>query len=205
MGLESPCQIRLGRATLPGKAHVDGVRFTFRGETRLAVALTDIRSARVSGPDELRVTHAGGDFTLLLEPGTAPKWADKLLHPPSRADKLGLKPAQRVAVIGVDDEDFLREAALRLGAAPTKEIGRDLDLIFYAADTPDDLTRLEKLKAHLRPAGAIWVVSRKGKAATLKDVEVMQAARAAGLVDNKVCSFSATHTALRLVIPRGAR
>jgi hypothetical protein len=43
------------------------------------------------------------------------------------------------------------------------------------------------------------VVSRKGKAATLKDVEVMAAARVRGLVDNKVCAFSTTHTALRFV------
>ena len=56
-----------------------------------------------------------------------------------------------------------------------------------------------------RPNGAIWVVSRKGKAATLRDVDVIAAARASGLVDNKVASFSATHTALRLVIPVAQR
>ena len=53
----------------------------------------------------------------------------------------------------------------------------------------------------IRPAGGIWVVSRKGRAATIRDVEVIAAARAAGLVDNKVVSFSDTHTSLRLVIP----
>jgi hypothetical protein len=48
-------------------------------------------------------------------------------------------------------------------------------------------------------------VSRKGKAATLRDVEVMAAARDHGLVDNKVVSFSASRTALRLVIPVALR
>ena len=33
----------------------------------------------------------------------------------------------------------------------------------------------------------------------------MAAARDAGLVDNKVASFSETHTALRLVIPKEQR
>jgi hypothetical protein len=33
----------------------------------------------------------------------------------------------------------------------------------------------------------------------------MAAAREAGLVDNKVVSFSATHTALRLIVPRSQR
>ncbi len=70
------------------------------------------------------------------------------------------------------------------------------------------VARLAELKRHLAPAGAIWVVSLKGKAARVKDVDVMRAAKAAGLVDNKVCGFSATHTALKLVIPvveRGGR
>jgi len=67
------------------------------------------------------------------------------------------------------------------------------------------LPPLEALAGRIRPAGAIWVVSRKGKAATLRDVEVMAAARTAGLVDNKVASFSPTHTSIRLVIPVARR
>ena len=59
----------------------------------------------------------------------------------------------------------------------------------------------QRLKASLRPDGAIWVVSLKGKVARLKDVDVIAAAKAAGLVDNKVVGFSDTHTSLRLVIP----
>lgn len=51
----------------------------------------------------------------------------------------------------------------------------------------------------LSAKGAIWIVSRKGEAATVKDVEVMAAAKAFGLVDNKVVGFSKTHTALRFV------
>jgi hypothetical protein len=51
----------------------------------------------------------------------------------------------------------------------------------------------------------MWFVSRKGTAATLRDVEVMGAAKASGLVDNKVASFSPTHTSLRLVIPVALR
>jgi hypothetical protein len=49
------------------------------------------------------------------------------------------------------------------------------------------------------------VVSRKGKAATLRDIDVIDAAKSVGLVDNKVASFSPTHTALRLVIPVALR
>jgi len=56
---------------------------------------------------------------------------------------------------------------------------------------------LAGLMDDMTPKGAVWIVSRKGKAATIKDVEVMATARAMGLVDNKVVGFSDTHTALR--------
>lgn len=78
-------------------------------------------------------------------------------------------------------------------------------MIFHAADSAAALAQLKKLGARLQPAGAIWVVSRKGRDATVRDADVFKAAKAAGLVDNKVCSFSATHTAVRLVIPRARR
>ncbi len=39
----------------------------------------------------------------------------------------------------------------------------------------------------------------------IKDVDVIAAGKAAGLVDGKVASFSATHTAEKLVIPVGKR
>lgn len=129
----------------------------------------------------------------------------KIRHPKSLIDKLGVKPDSRVAVLGVNDPEFLVQATQRLGAAPTVKPGGDLDFIFYAADSVRQLAKLKWLKTRLQPAGAIWVVSLKGKAATIKHTAVMKAARAAGLVDNKVCGFSATHTALKLVIPKNRR
>ena len=77
--------------------------------------------------------------------------------------------------------------------------------MFLAADDHEDLVALPALRERLRPNGAIWVVSRKGKAATLRDVEVMAAGKASGLVDNKVVSFDETRTSLRLVIPVALR
>ena len=81
----------------------------------------------------------------------------------------------------------------------------DTDLVFLAADSHAELVGLPALRARIRPAGGIWVVSRKGRAATLRDIEVMAAARDAGLVDNKVVAFSPTHTSIRLVIPVALR
>jgi len=78
-------------------------------------------------------------------------------------------------------------------------------VVLLGADSVAALAPLEELATRIRPNGAIWVISRKGKAATIRDIEVMAAGKTAGLVDNKVASFSATHTALRLVIPVARR
>jgi hypothetical protein len=122
-----------------------------------------------------------------------------------RPAKLGLRPGARVAILGVDDPDLPGELAHFTSDVTHGRPQASTDLVFLAADAPADLAVLPELQACLRADGAVWVVSRKGRGATLRDVEVMAAAREAGLVDNKVVAFSGTHTALRLVIPRAER
>ncbi len=122
-----------------------------------------------------------------------------------RLDKLGVRPGARVALVGLRDADFEAELDGRTHDVTHGEPAPDTDLVFLAADDLAALEALGALRARIRPAGAIWVVSRKGRAATLRDVEVMAAARSAGLVDNKVASFDPSRTALRLVIPLALR
>jgi Protein of unknown function (DUF3052) len=120
-------------------------------------------------------------------------------------DKLGLRPGMRVALIDIDDPDIRRSIADRTTDLTEGWPEADTDIVLLGADTPDALAPLGALATRIKPNGAIWVVSRKGKAATLRDVAIIDAARAAGLVDNKVASFSSTHTSLRLVIPVARR
>jgi hypothetical protein len=120
-------------------------------------------------------------------------------------DKLGVKPGARVAIVDVPDEDFRALLADRTTDVTDGWPEPETALVFLAADSIDELIRIGPLQESLVPNGAIWVVSRKGKDATLRDVDVIEAAKAVGLVDNKVVSFSPTHTALRLVIPVARR
>lgn len=120
-------------------------------------------------------------------------------------DKLGVKPGARVAIIDLPDTDFRAFLSERTTDVTDGWPEPETDLVFLGADSIDELLRIGPLQEALVPNGAIWVVSRKGKAASLRDVEVIDAAKAVGLVDNKVASFSATHTALRLVIPVARR
>ena len=119
-------------------------------------------------------------------------------------DKLGVKPGDRVAVLGIDDTEFWRVLRGRTGDIRTT-LRTACNVVFYEADSERDLARLPALRKKIVENGAIWVVSRKGKAATIKDIHVIGAAKSAGLVDNKVVSFSPTHTSLRLVVPLALR
>jgi len=120
-------------------------------------------------------------------------------------DKLGLRPGMRIALMDIDDPEIRPRVADRTSDITEGWPEPETDIVLLGADTTEALGPLEALATRIRPNGAIWVVSRKGKAATLRDIEVIDAARAAGLIDNKVASFSATHTALRLVIPLARR
>lgn len=120
-------------------------------------------------------------------------------------DKLGVRPGARVALVDIDDPVFRDLLRQRTSDLTEGRAHPETDLVFLGANSLEELARISVLKASIKPHGAIWVVSRKGRAATLRDLDVIEAAKAAGLVDNKVVSFSATHTALRLVIPVARR
>jgi hypothetical protein len=119
-------------------------------------------------------------------------------------DKLGVKPGQRVSVLGVTDEPFWRELRERTEDVSVGEPRPDSDAIVYAALEPADLDRLDELRRCIKPAGMIWVVSPKGRR-DFKDTEVMRRGLAVGLVDVKVASFNERLTATKFVVPVARR
>jgi len=78
------------------------------------------------------------------------------------------------------------------------------DLIFLAASGTTDLARISDLARKLEPAGGLWVIYPKG-VQEIREIDVIEAGRAAGLKDTKVVRFSSTHTGLRFTIPLPAR
>lgn len=193
------CAVRIGRRKASGKALLESDHILVRlPNERLKIPFADI--TKIATKDgALRLDHKRGSAILYLGLAAA-RWADKIRNPRPLMDKLGVKPGMHVSVVGVDDETFLVQLASRLEEATTSH-GAALDMIFFGTDNSADLARLSAFKRTLKSDGAIWVVHRKGKDATIKDVDVFDAAKRAGLIDNKVVAFSATHTAERLVIP----
>ncbi|HEV2034823.1 MAG TPA: hypothetical protein VGU71_11605 [Candidatus Dormibacteraeota bacterium] len=114
-------------------------------------------------------------------------------------DKLGVKAGAKVCVIDLDDPGFLSLLRKRTSDIVLRKPSTPCDLVFLGAQQPSDLRRLSVIKTWIEPNGAIWVVRPKGGRSALRDIDVIEAGLAAGLVDNKIASFSDTHGAMRLV------
>jgi hypothetical protein len=199
MGQEIACNIHYRERLLPGKAHLETDHVLFRGEEeRLKVLFRDVTSARAEG-GTLHLDFAGGPAELELG-AAAEKWAQKILNPPSRLHKLGVKGGMGIRLVGEFDEDFRAD----LNNCRVEEAGEKADVIFLAAERTSRLAQVRKLLPGMKPGGALWVLYPKGST-LIREAEVIHAGRSAGLKDVKVASFSLTHTGLKFVIPASRR
>jgi hypothetical protein len=198
LGKEATVTATFAEGAEEGRLQFEPPKLIFKGAQRRVFEGDALAGLAAEGAD--LVLADGSRFA--LGERQAKSWAEAILNPKGRMDKIGAKAGMRAAVMGVKDPTLSAELAA-FGAVPVREL-KDLDLLFYAADGAAELARVEGLVPLLSQTGALWIVSKKGKAATVKDVEVMAAAKAHGLVDNKVVAFSATHTALRFVRRREA-
>jgi hypothetical protein len=191
MGKDAQVAARFADGADEGRLQYEAPKLLFRGRERRVWDAEGLKGVRAEGGE--LVLADGARF--VLGEKQAASWADAIANPKGRLDKIGVKPGMRVAVLGVADDAFAGELAAR-GAELVNDL-EGLDLLFYAADSAAELAGIGDLVPALADKGALWVVSRKGRAATVKDVEVMAAAKGFGLVDNKVVGFSDTLTALR--------
>jgi hypothetical protein len=200
MGLERECKLHVRGKTISGKAQLESDHLLFRGTERLKIMLKDLSHVRAEN-GVLIVHFADGPAAFELGPA-ADKWAQKIRNPPSRLDKLGVKAGLPVSLEGIFENNFVREVRARKAEVIAGKTKRDL--IFLAVEHEDELAAIRKSVTKLKPDGGVWVIYPKG-VKTVREVQVLDAGRAAGLKDLKVASFSPTHTALKFVIPLRAR
>ena len=120
-------------------------------------------------------------------------------------DRLGVKPGMRIGLIGLRDGGFEAELRDRGAQLEGDRPQAGLDMLFYLAEEPADLLSLGELRSLIHDAGAIWVLRVKGAGLKVRDVDVIEAGKVSGLVDNKIASFSDLYAAMRLVVPLALR
>lgn len=194
----------MGRASSAGKARLEETDLVFLGEgdLRFEVAIKDLQRVDARG-GALYLEWAEGKAVLLLGEQAA-RWAEKIRNPPSLLDKLGVKPGQRVSVVGIEDRRFLDDLAARVDDLTRGRAKAGSDLVLVAMSDRSELPRLAKLREAIKANGAIWVVWPKGRKEFRED-DVRDFGRTAGLVDVKVARFSETLSALKMMIPRAQR
>lgn len=203
MGNEAICKVRFGKQKSEGKALLETSEVLFRGDFRLKIPFSSIKSAKtVDG--ELRLQTAEGLACFHLGADRSGKWLEKILHPKSRIEKLGVKPGAKVSLIGGFEAEFLSEVHALTKSATKGKAAPDSEHIFFASDSKEDFSALSKIAKALSGAAALWIVYPKGQK-HITENDVLAAGRKVGLKDVKVVGFSATHTALKFVIPLAKR
>lgn len=201
MGYTAACKLKYEGKSYTGKALLETEYLEFKGDLRLKIPFKSITAAALE-KSALQIKFAGR--SVLFEIGAeAEKWLQKILHPKSLLDKLGVKPEYKVCVLKIDDPGFMRDLEKRTPNV-TRRFASACDVIFLGADQESDLATLARCRASLKKDGAIWIVNPKGQK-SFNENHVLAAGKKAGLVDVKVVKFSETHTAHRFVIPQAQR
>jgi len=107
MGNEAFCKVRVGKQESEGKALLETSEILFRGDFRLKILLSTVKSAKAAGGELcLETAHGAAIFQLGSQAG---RWLEKILHPKSRIAKLGVKSGAKVSLMGEFEAEFLRE------------------------------------------------------------------------------------------------
>jgi hypothetical protein len=195
--------MRVGKKRSEGKVLLETNEIIFRGDTPRKIPFARMKSVEARHGD-LLVRLA--DELLAFEVGekAAAKWCQKILHPKSRVEKLGVKAQARVLVIGDFAKDFLQELAKLKCLVKPGAVVDAAEWIFVLVESERDFRVVAKLARKMAGSVGLWVVYPKGRK-DISEAGVISTGRKAGLKDVKVVGFSATHTALKFVIPLADR
>jgi hypothetical protein len=203
MGSEVKCRARFGKQESEGKALLETSEIIFRGDFRLKIPFATIQSLKVTD-GELQVRTPEGLATFELGASAAEKWREKILHPKTRIEKLGIKPGMKVSLIGFEnnDEKILKELQSARAVVTTPEDGlpNECDFILLRTDAKQQLAQVARIAKKMLGAMALWIIYPKGRQ-DITEGDVFGVGHKAGLTDVKVARFSDTHTALKFVIP----
>lgn len=200
MGKEANCGATYGTKSGTGKLHYACLELSFRGEFLLKI--NTVEATKWSADNgELSCMFKGqpARFTLGSE---AEKWLAAILNPPKLLDKLGVKPGQRIALMGDFDDEFLASLQSRCTEIINAR-AKNCDIVMLRADCLAKL-ELQQATAKITRAGMIWVVWPKGRKEFRED-DIRDEALKGILVDVKVCAFSEALSALKLVIRKELR
>ncbi len=202
LGQEIPCEVRVDGQMHTGTAQLETTEILFRGEQRLKFPLSGI--TKIIAKDGWLVVRTKERTAEFYLGARAAKWLDKILHPKSVVEKLGIRTGDQVALYGEPGAQFEKDLKASKAAVAKGKIPAGTGWVFFAAEADKELAAVKVIAGKLSGAMALWIVYPKGQK-TITESTVRTAGLKAGLTDIKVVGFSATHTALKFVIPKAKR
>jgi hypothetical protein len=202
MGNEANCTMTIGKQKSAGSALLETSEIIFRpadGSPRFKIPFVKIKSAKFAA-GKLHLETPDGKISFDLGPA-AEKWCDKILHPKTRIEKLGVKSGVSITVLGNFDAEFLKELRHTTTTISQNKLSPASELIFLRVSSKAELSAgLVKTAKALKGTTALWIIYPRGKK-EITENDVLTAGRKTGLKDIKVVGFSPTHTALKFVVP----
>ena len=196
MGNDLLCRARIGGKSDEGKALLETDTLLFRGKTlRETFRFADMKNVRAEG-EALSFDSPAGAVRLEIGPAAA-KWADKILNPKSLVEKLGIKPGQKISILGAADDELPAQLEAR-GISVSSRLSSDADVVFLFLSTEKDLARIATTAKSMGATATLWTIRPKGKEG-ISETATRNAGLAASLVDVKVVRYSDTHTAEKFV------
>jgi hypothetical protein len=203
MGNEVNCTVTQSGKPSTGRALLETSEIIFRGEgARFKIPFSSISEVGVED-GELHVRTKDGLITFRLG-SKAEKWQEKIANPKSLIAKLGVKPGERVTLIGRIPSEFCASLKKHGANLATPKASVAPRWIFFAAESREDLADVKRIARSVRGTTALWIIYPKGQK-QITEADVRSSGIASGLTDIKVTSFSPAHTALKFVLPKAKR
>ena len=199
MGQEIKCDAYIAGKRATGRLQLETDKLLFRAPgSRLDISIDEISKARAENSN-LIISAKRQTYEFDLGEA-AERWLNRIQHPKSLTDKLGVKPEGCVTYLGHVDKFLMAELEKARAKVSTMRAARDQDFIFLGVEKVAELRQLKGLDATIKPNGGIWIIFPKG-IPELKDVHLIAEAKANGLVGTKVARVSDRLTGMKFVIP----
>jgi hypothetical protein len=201
MGRSVSCGVTVGTRHFNAQVELETDEIIVRGPEGFRLKFDKIRPSVKVAKGVLKAEDQKREVAFELGLKEAALWLEKIRHPPSRLDKLGIKSKTRVGLVGDLPKDLADEIAAT-GAVLVQ--GGKVDFVLFEAKTRRDLDQLDTLREWIAPDAGIWVLRRKGSE-TIHERDIHAAAKVHKLVAVKVARMSEHHGADKLAIPRRDR
>lgn len=193
MGLEAIVVGRHNKRSYEGKLYLDSKSLTFRcKDLKWSVDLGPGVSVKVDDGDLL---VRNGRDRMIFEIGTkVERWADKILNPPNRMKKLGIKPDQKCWLSRGFARSF-RDELKNHGGKVTRQLAT-CDLAIWRVGDRDALEELNGIVEGMAVGINIWIVWPRGSQ-EIGQNDVMRKARSLGMGPSKTAAFDEGHSSMR--------